>query len=208
MIFLVLANVFGADVDVSVWKRVPIEASPESVLYTQVSNEAVACTVEIDIRNTGDVAFLTPLSCPDALWGSVRDALIQWRFHPPTQFERSQNHKQKFTAVFESGTVLLEQVHSPRYAHVRVPPVALPQWPYSPEKDGKLASLYSSVALQGGSCVLETGVGTRGQPVDLVIVECPNEVALNIERSLKRWGMKTIGAALGSPTRYRLEVHF
>jgi hypothetical protein len=51
-------------------------------------------------------------------------------------------------------------------------------------------------------------VGKRGEPVDLVIVNCPNEVALRIERSLNRWGMKTVGGALGDSTRYRLEMNF
>ncbi len=189
------------------WKKVDIQPSPESALFTQVSNEPVACTVEMEIRSTGEVSFLTPLSCPDALWAPVQTALLQWRFHPPSE-GRAVVLKQVFTAVFEAGTVVLRPSQSNRYAHVRVPPLALPQWPHAPDKDEKLASLFASVAIQGGSCVLDMEVGKRGEPVDLVIVSCPNEVALRIERSLNRWGMKTFGAALGGSTRYRLEMNF
>lgn len=205
-LFWVVLAVVGTDL--SLWKRVAIEPSPDSVLFTQVSDEAVACTVEMDIKSTGEVVFLTPLACPDALFGPVRTALVQWRFHPPTQGDRSVGIKQKFTAVFESATVVLNTPTHSRYAHVRVPPAAYPQWPHSPDKDEKLINLFAAVAIQRGSCVLEMGVGHRGEPVDLVIVDCPNEVALNIERALNRWGMKTIGAALGDPTRYHLEMHF
>jgi hypothetical protein len=162
----------------------------------------------MDIKSTGEVAFLTPLACPDALFSPVRTALVQWRFHPPTQRERSVGIKQKFTAVFESATVVLNTTLNSRYAHVRVLPAAYPQWPHAPDADKKLVNLFAGVAIQGGSCILEMSVGSRGEPVDLVIVDCPSEVALNIERSLNRWGMKTIGAALGDPTRYRLEMHF
>lgn len=190
------------------WKQVDIQPTPESILFTQVSNEPVACTVEMDIRSTGEVVFLTPLSCPEALWPPVRAALVQWRFHPPSQGGRAVGLKQVFTAVFESGTVVLDPTQSSRYAHVRVPPLALPQWPHAPDKDEKIASLFASVAIQGGSCVLDMEVGKRGEPVDLVIVNCPNEVALRIERSLNRWGMKTVGGALGDSTRYRLEMNF
>jgi hypothetical protein len=186
---------------------VAIQPNSESVLFTQVSNEPVACTVEMDIRSTGEVVFLTPISCPNALWHPVRTALVQWRFHPPTEDGRAVQ-KQLFTAVFESGTVVLDASQSSRYAHVRIPPLAVPQWPHAPDKDEKLANLFAAVAIHGGSCVLDMGVGKRGEPVDLVIVSCPNEVAFRVERSLNRWGMKTIGAALGDPTRYRLEMNF
>jgi hypothetical protein len=208
MIWLLFAPALASEAGLSVWRQVPIEASPESVLYTQVSEEAVACTVELNLKNTGEVRFLTPLSCPNALFGPVREALLQWRFHPPTEAGRAVASQQKFTAVFEAFTVLLEQKDNVRYAHVRVPPAAVPLWPHAPDKDESLQALFAMEAIRGGSCVLETGVTRRGEPSDLIIVDCPSEVALSIEKALRRWGMKTVGAELGDGTRYRLEMQF
>ena len=192
----------------TVWQHQPIEPTPEAVLYTQVSGEAVACTVEMDLSITGELKLVSPLSCPDALFKAVRDSLLQWRFNPAQEGERSVPTRQRFTAVFESETVWLERSEDARYAHVRVPPVAVPLWPQSPQKSESLRALFVDFALPGGSCVLEFGVNSRGAPDDLVIVDCPNEVALALEKSLRRWGMNVVGGSRGDAVRYRLEMPF
>jgi len=207
IVFLLLASV-GAEPGSVAWKQVPIEATEDSVLFTQISSEAVACTVELELSLTGEVRFITPLSCPDTLFDPVRLSLLQWRFHPPSSDGEGLSLKKKFTAVFEAATVVLEQEINERYALVRVPPAAVPQWPHPPDKDEKLRSLFLLESIRGGSCILETGVDRHGEPFDLVIVDCPNEVAHSIEKALSRWGMKTVGAELGDGTRYRLEMHF
>lgn len=192
----------------TVWKYRVIEASPEALLYTQVSGEAVACTVELDLSITGDLQLVSPLSCPEALFGSVRSALNEWRFNPAQEGERAVPTRQRFTAVFESSTVWQEPQEDPRYAHIRVPPLALPQWPQSPRDDDGLRDLFQGLALPGGSCVLEFEVSHRGSPRNLVIEDCPNEVARAVEKSLRRWGVKVQGATPGDQTRYRLEMSF
>ena len=75
-------------------------------------------------------------------------------------------------------------------------------------QDTDLKALFASVALPGASCVLEMGLSERGEPEDLVIVSCPNEVAHSVEKSLRRWGMRSVGAELGDGTRYRMEMRF
>ncbi len=190
------------------WKQVPIVPSPEATLFAVTSQEAVACSVELDLNITGELEFLSPLVCPDSLFGPVRSSVSQWRFNPATEGERAVPTRQKFTAVFEANTVWLPPVENPRYALIRVPPFAMPQWPRSPQDDEDLRSLFESLSLPGGSCVLELGLSERGSPEDLVIVDCPNEVALVVEKALKRWGMRTVGAELGDRTRYRLEMPF
>ena len=192
----------------TVWKYREIEASAEAVLYTEVSGEAVACSVELDLSITGELQLVSPLSCPDALFGSVRSAVVEWRFNPAQEGERSVPSRQRFTAVFEASTVWQEPVRDHRYALVRVPPIAVPQWPQSPKLDESLRELFRDLALPGASCVLEFEVSERGSPRNLVIEDCPNEVARVLEKSLRRWGVRVIGAGLGDQTRYRLEMAF
>mgnify|MGYP001205604188 CR=1 FL=1 len=208
MSFFWLSLFLAEEAPLKLWKHVPIEASPESVLFTQVSQQAVACTVEMDLRVTGEVRFLSPLSCPDSLFRPVREAVSQWRFFPATEADRAYPATQKLTAVFESGTVVLETETTSRYAHIRVPPAAIPLWPKSPQKDSRLRELFAFEALRGGSCVLFMEVSRKGQPENLVIEDCPNEVAHQIEKSLRRWGMNVVGAELGDGNLYRLEMRF
>ena len=192
----------------SVWKYRAIEPTEEALLFTEVSGEPVACTVELDLSITGELQLVSPLSCPDALFDSVRSAVVEWRFNPAQEGERSVAHRQAFTAVFESSTVWQEPVEDARYAHVRVPPIAVPQWPQSPREEESIQRLFRETALPGASCVLEFEVSERGSPRNLVIESCPSEVARAFEKSLRRWGLKVVGAALGDQTRYRLEVPF
>ena len=192
----------------TVWRQVPIVPTDESALYAQVSQEPVACSVELDLSITGEIRSVTPVSCPDSLFRPVRSSLVQWGFYPATEGEKALPVRQRFTAVFESNTIWLPTEETARYAHIRVPPFALPQWPRSPQQDKELKALFASVSLPGASCVLEMGLSVRGEPEDLVIVSCPNEVAHSVERTLKRWGMRSVGAVLGDGTRYRMEMRF
>ena len=77
MSLLWLSLFLAEEAPLKLWKHVPIAPTPESVLYTQVSLEAVACTVEMELRVTGEVRFLSPLSCPDTLFDPVREAVSQ-----------------------------------------------------------------------------------------------------------------------------------
>ena len=190
------------------WRQVPIVPTEASTLYAQVSQEPVACSVEVDLSITGEIRGVMPLSCPDSLFEPVRGSLVQWGFSPATEGEKAVAVRQRFTAVFESNTVWLPSQEGDRYAHIRVPPFALPQWPRSPQQDAGLKALFASVSLPGASCVLEMGLSKRGEPEDLVIVSCPNEIAHSVEKSLRRWGMRSVGAELGDGTRYRMEMRF
>jgi len=188
-----LAQIDHLQPEVYTYERPQVIPDEAATLYVQIHGEPVFCDLSISIQDTGEVAHVSALACPNSLLNSARSGVWDWAFHPPSADGRAMYANHRVTLEYRANTVVTPSIASDEYMMVRVAPAAVPRWQVDL---GELRWAKRYLSESGQASVTCTGIVSLKRTGILDTFEatdCPEALAEPIEKLGKRWGFDVIG---------------
>ena len=188
-----LAQIDRLQPEVYTFERVQVIPDEAATLYVQIYGESVFCDLSISIQDTGDVAHVSALDCPNSLLNSARAGVWDWSFHAPSIEGRAVHASHTVTLEYRANTVVTAAPSSDDYMLVRVAPAAVPRWQVELNELRWAKRYLADSGLDSATCTGIVSLKRTGILDTFEATDCPVELADPIEKLGKRWGFDVIG---------------